>query len=408
ADTAAQPPAGPTTDGPSADAPTGAWTLGAPAAASDPYAQQPSGQEHDPTQPPPPPQGYPAQGHPQQGYPQQGYPQPGYAQPAQPQQGYPQQGYPQAGYPQAGYPQAGYGTPYGQPYAGTAPSGPSSVLAIVSLVVAVLAILSAWVPFIGILGLIGGIVAVVVGIVARRRARTGQAGGTGMALAGIIVGAVAILIGIASTAFAFWVIDEAGSATSAEWTFDPEEFEAELDADEHAREEFDPVPAPESDELEREDSGMPLVATDSEAYATHSPLALGEPATLSLATVTVTAIDLDADEEIAAADEYNPAPAFGYVLVDIESRYDGDEFVRVGGGYDVQLVTTDEIAYRPTSCYASNLPGDLAFELPDMRPGESAAYQVCFDVPAERVDGASIMVIDYEDFDTPPAFWAAE
>lgn len=84
--------------------------------------------------------------------------------------------------------------PQGQAYAPAA-GGPSNGLAIASLVVA---IVSFFLAFIAI-GAIGGIVAVVLGIMAMRRASdaSGTQGGRGLAIAGIVVGGLSILIGLA-------------------------------------------------------------------------------------------------------------------------------------------------------------------------------------------------------------------
>lgn len=128
--------------------------------------------------PPPPPPPDPAQ---QQPYPQQGYPQ--------------QQGYP----PPQGYPY-GYGTPGGYPppqggygYGGYPPqSQPKNGLGLASLIVAIISLLTVF----G--GLVLGIVAVILGVIGRGRAKRGEATNGGVALAGIVLGALSILVSIAA------------------------------------------------------------------------------------------------------------------------------------------------------------------------------------------------------------------
>jgi hypothetical protein len=163
---------------------------------ADPYApvDYPSDTGTTPGYPTPP--GYQQPGYPppdlaQPGFPPPGYPQPGFPPPDYPQPGYPQPqpGYPQPGFPQAGYPPpppAGYpppypgGYPYGyDPYAPVRPTGTNGK-AIAALVTS-LAGMFCGLP--SIVGLILGVIAM------RETKRTGQ-DGHGMALAGVIVGAV--------------------------------------------------------------------------------------------------------------------------------------------------------------------------------------------------------------------------
>jgi hypothetical protein len=118
---------------------------------------------------------------------QAGYPPPGYPQDGYPPPGYPPPGYPPPGYPQAGYPQAGYPPPYQggyayDPYAQGRPMGTNGK-AIAAMVTSLAGLFFCGVP--SIVGLILGIIAM------RETKRTGQEG-HGMALAGVIVGVLAV------------------------------------------------------------------------------------------------------------------------------------------------------------------------------------------------------------------------
>ncbi len=132
--------------------------------------------------PPPPPYPGPATGDPTNPFAPPAAYQPPAGPPGQP-----------PGRPPSGYPPPGVGpyAPYPQPYA---PSGyqaqPTNGLAIAALVLS----LVGWIPC-GI----GSLAAVVLGFVARSqiRASQGRQGGDGLALAGIIIGFVAI---------AFWIL----------------------------------------------------------------------------------------------------------------------------------------------------------------------------------------------------------
>lgn len=130
---------------------------------------------------------------------QSGYSYPmGNDQPGYDQVGYPQPAYDQAGYGQPGYGQPGYGQPgYGQPAPYGAPGWgppaypahrPTNTLAIVALVMA----------------FVFSPVGIVLGVIARKQIReTGEAG-DGLALAGLIIGAVFTVIAVALVVI--WVV----------------------------------------------------------------------------------------------------------------------------------------------------------------------------------------------------------
>jgi hypothetical protein len=164
--------------------------------------EDPAGEGNQPPPPPPPsePQWNPQSGTGQEGYGQQGYGQQGYGQQGYGQQGYGQQGYGQQGYGQQppGYPPAGAPGGYGQAPAQTSP------LAIVSLVLGIVGFLCCGL-FVFSIG------ALVTGFLARKQIgeSQGRLKGGGMATAGLILGAVAILVGII-----YWVLIVAGAFDS--------------------------------------------------------------------------------------------------------------------------------------------------------------------------------------------------
>ncbi|MFE4636932.1 DUF4190 domain-containing protein [Streptomyces sp. NPDC056773] len=164
-------------------------------------------------------------------------PQPGQAPGGTPAYGYPAHpdpagyGYPsQPGAPQdpyGGYPgqQSAYGTQPVQPgypahpgyqgYPGYAPYPPkSNGFGITALVLGILAVVTCY------LGLLFGIPAVIFGVLGRGKAKRGEADNEGMALAGIITGAVGILIScvfIALMIFGFMLGD---SGSGSDWDSD--------------------------------------------------------------------------------------------------------------------------------------------------------------------------------------------
>jgi Domain of unknown function (DUF4190) len=73
------------------------------------------------------------------------------------------------------------------------PAGPKNGLGIAALVIAIIALVFVWSVFGGI---IGGIVAVIIGFLGYGRAKRGEATNGGVAIAGIVLGFVAIIVSL--------------------------------------------------------------------------------------------------------------------------------------------------------------------------------------------------------------------
>jgi hypothetical protein len=126
-------------------------------------------------------------------------------QPNPPQAPYP---YP---YPTGGYP-GGYPPPPPQPYGGYGyappPAAPRNGLGVTALVIAIVALLSSF-SVVG--GIVLGIAAVIIGFAGRSRAKRGEANNGGVALAGVILGFVAMIVGLAFIAIWVGVFKEVGA-----------------------------------------------------------------------------------------------------------------------------------------------------------------------------------------------------
>ena len=137
---------------------------------------------------------YPAAGYAPSGYPPSGVPQVNYpgspADPSVPQTDYTAPTYSPSAYAQPGYGYPGYPA---YPVGGVPLQGRTNPLAITSMILSICAL-----PFLfcygvgGLLGLAGAIV----GHVAKRRIAASGEGGDGMAMAGIIIGWIALALGI--------------------------------------------------------------------------------------------------------------------------------------------------------------------------------------------------------------------
>ena len=88
------------------------------------------------------------------------------------------------------YGQQGYGQqPYGQPPAGQRRNG----LGVAALVLGVLAVLTC---FTVVIGFVLGLLAIVFGVIGRGRARRGEADNRGVATAGLVLGAIGLVLSI--------------------------------------------------------------------------------------------------------------------------------------------------------------------------------------------------------------------
>ncbi|WP_444852279.1 DUF4190 domain-containing protein [Streptomyces sp. NPDC000229] len=138
----------------------------------------------------------------------------GPAQPSPGLYGYPAPTPPTGAYGYPGYP--GYSA-YGQLGWQQSPANGMGITALV------LGIISVVVFCLYGLGIVLGILALIFGIIGRKKAQRGEANNHGMALAGIILGAVGIVVGGAFLAFMIWVIatEEGRANYEDEYGHDP-------------------------------------------------------------------------------------------------------------------------------------------------------------------------------------------
>lgn len=100
--------------------------------------------------------------------------------------------------------------PYSYPGYPPPPKQLKNGLGIASLVIAIVGLLSVWVPIVNIVSIVLGVVALVIGFVGRGRAKRGAADNGGVAIAGIVLGALAIIVGLAFIALWATVWKDAG------------------------------------------------------------------------------------------------------------------------------------------------------------------------------------------------------
>lgn len=268
-------------------------------------------------------------------------------------------------------------TPVGtQPVVPTGQKPLSSGMAVTAFVVGLIGFLTAFIPVINAVSIVGGIVAVVLGVLAVRKANAGQAAGKGLAVAGLVLGALAVIGGIIANLLfgaAVTAIDEAVQ--------DTEQRIADQEADRGT-------------------------AVDDGAAGTETVLALGESAEVGEYTVTVTAVNLDAGDVLAEANQFNEPATNQYVLADVSVVYTGAEEGDAWLDLSHVFMGTDARQYDASACGAVT-PAPVV-EAPTLNNGGAADYQVCFDVPADAMDGGRIFVEESFSWDESRAYWAVQ
>lgn len=152
-----------------------------------------------------------------------------------------------------------------------------------------------------------------------------------------------------------------------------------------------------ADEGAADDSGEEGSEGEDEPPA--EPSAIGEPVELDDWTVTVTEVERNADQTLAAANLYNQEPDHQYLLVTFEAVYNGDDrTASVDADFTWSLSGNDNSVYETDY---QTTPADNESWPSEVRTGGTARGQVVFDLDPAVVDGALLSVESYDDdYDT--------
>jgi hypothetical protein len=135
-------------------------------------------------------------------------------------------------------------------------------------------------------------------------------------------------------------------------------------------------------------------------------LPLGESATVGDWVVSIDAVEQDATQQIADTNAFNEPATGQYVLVDLTATYQGAGKSDAWLNVQPKLVEPNGAENPAYECIA--VVPEPAFNTPSLRRGESTSYQVCFDVPAENIEGGRIVIVDLADFGGEGVAWAVE
>lgn len=242
-------------------------------------------------------------------------------------------------------------------------------LAIASLVLGIIALLLSWVPIINNLAAVLAVVGLGLGIPALLRARRGTHEGRGMSIAGLVTSALALVVVLATQALYTEVIDEV---------------ERELDRQTGSSAPAAPgggeQPAPEEDE------------------PTGEILSRGTTAQIGDYEVTVDAVQLDADDVIAGANQFNDAPTGQYVLAQLTVTYNGADEGFPGMDLTAIFHGSDARQYSDSECSA--VTPDDAMNAPTLNPGGTDTFEFCMDVAPDALAGGRLSVEPTFSFDS--------
>jgi hypothetical protein len=309
--------------------------------------------------------------------------QPGWDQQPQHERQYGQQGtqqYGPPGQPPFGPPgQPPYGPPPGgfPQYGGQQQPGPrkGSGLAISALVLAAIAVLLCWVPVVNNFAAILAVVGLALGIPALISARRGKRTGSGLAVAGVILSALAFVGVLATQAFYSSVIDDVSDAIDNSASLPPA-------------------------------SSDPTGDAEADVSAEAAVLPLGQPAQLTEYTVTVDSVTTNANDIVAAENQFNDPPAGQYVLVGLTVTYNGADEGDPWIDLSTEFIGTDARKYDESSCSA--VTPDEGSDVPTLLAGGTASYRVCMDVPPTAIEGGRVEVSESFSFDEVSATWAIQ
>lgn len=281
---------------------------------------------------------------------------------------YPQQGYP--AYPREF--QAGphyYQTPE------------KNGLAVAAMVVGIVALVLSFVPLLGLLSFVLGPLALILGIFA-----LSKPAGKPQAVTGVITGSlsfVVVLIGTMLFGAAVSSFEEEDQGTERE--------AAEIEAVEEEAEEAAEVEDTREEEGEEPEPAEAAGDTGSRS----NPLALGDTVADDSWEVTIHGITRDADDLIAAENQFSdPSPeGYSYALVDVSMTYLGDEsdtaifgtgiaYVTGGGetisAYEQLAIAPEEFDLLRELYNGGTERGNIAIALPDDDPDGTLRVRLGF------------------------------
>lgn len=236
----------------------------------------------------------------------------------------------------------------------------SNGLGLAALIIGIVAIVFAFIPLIQVVGGFAAFVGAVLGLVGLllkgRKKR--------IAIAGTIVSIVAVVLSFTLSAFYAQSFVDAVSTSVEESTSSTEIVTGD------------------------EDDSSDGTSTDGERGTRDNPLPIGSTITVGLTgspewEITVGPVILNANDEIASANQFNDPPESGlqYALLTLDVTYVGDTSGTPWVELDYDYVGADSVTYRSADTFA--VPPNSFFDINELFPGGSGSGNVVIAIPAD-------------------------
>lgn len=296
---------------------------------------------------------------------------------------------------------------YGQPPPAYPVAPPQKKgLGIAAMVLGIIAIVLSFIPVVGILSFFLGGAAVILGVIAIVKKN-----GKGQGIAGLITGALSLLIAGSVTAltgaFVSAVDQElqgtdqsaVGDASDEE---EAQEAEQQLEEEEEAaaeREEADPEDDPANGSADEE------APEGADPGTRDNPLPWGESFAYGDWEVTINEVTFNADEQVAAENQFNdPAPeGYSYALINASTTYTGDDSESPMIGTGIAYVTENGETISSTDSLA--VVPDALDNSRELYNGGTETGNVGLAIPS---DDAGTIRVRLGFFDTEDAFFEAQ
>lgn len=293
-----------------------------------------------------------------------------------------------------------------------APPRQTKGIGIAAMVLGIIAIVLSFIPVVGIVSFFLGGAAVILGIVALVKKN-----GKGQGIAGLITGGLSLLIaGIVTAMTGAFVtaVDESlqeanegieGEDTGGEAADEEEEAQEaqqQLEEEEAAaeeREEADPEDAPDGETTEED------APEGSDPGTRENPLPLGDSFAYGDWEVTVNEVTFNADDQIAAENQFNdPAPeGYSYALINAAITYTGDDSESPALGTDIAYVTATGETISSWDSFA--VVPDALDSTTELYNGGTESGNVALAIPE---DGEGEIRVRLGFFDTEDAFFETQ
>jgi hypothetical protein len=160
-----------------------------------------------------------------------------------------------------------------------------------------------------------------------------------------------------------------------------------------------------------EKSGQEAEEAQPEPGSEANPLAIGESAEVGDWTVTVINVDSDAEDEILEANSLNaPSPEGSrYVLIEIETTYNGDEPANASTSLRARVLGSDARTYGINDGENFVTAPDSLSSQPEVRTGGTVEGGTVIEMPTDALDDPLIAIDEMMSFsDDSARYWATD